>query len=163
MKFVLITLGVVVGPLLAFAVAMLLLIQIDCRHPSDASLAKRFYKHEAEFQELAAMARTDSRVGRIAPTFTRPENPTAFSEDRWNDYRSRFRRLGLDLGIMTGDDSIWFLASGIGLLNRGSKKGYIYSLKPLAPCVPDLEKRRPDLPRYYIVYKPLKQHWYLFL
>jgi hypothetical protein len=42
----------------------------NASHPSDAELEEVFREHEAEFNQLISMSQTDSKVMRIASTFT---------------------------------------------------------------------------------------------
>src|SRR5579862_8540512 len=155
MRPLLIGLCVAFVPLVVISLVMLLLVDTRCRHPSDETLARRFYAQETEFNELVAMAKADkTRVQRIAPTFTAPERPTAFSAHRWDDYRTRFERLGIPNGITIGDDWIRFFASDIGAFLRGTSKGYVYSQHSLEPCVPDLDRYRPqDRHHHWFVYR----------
>lgn len=156
--------------LLCVLVAALLALQFACGHPSDARLAKQFYAHESEFIELVHMAETDFPVYRIAFDFSFPEN--RLSAHRWNDYRARFDRLGISKGISKplGGDYTMFMASTEGLLfNRGSSKGYVFSQSQLRPCVSDIDLESYEPPLWaaenklsWIVYKPLKEHWYLY-
>ena len=166
-RSVLTPVAVFFGGLLGLLVVLYLIVQVACGHPSDARLARRFYAHEAEFNELVRMTEVDSQMYRIAPNFAFPEN--RFTERRWDDYRARFNRLSISKGLVKpiGGDSILFMASVDGLLfGRGSSKGYVYSLSPLSPCVSDLSDDPPiwaiDANYHYIVYKPLKGNWYLY-
>ena len=156
-------LGIVFVPLVAFSIIMLFSVETGCGHPSNEALARRFYAHEAEFEALVEMARQDQGMIRIAPGFTVPRDAQAFSEQRWDDYRSRFERLGIQDGITVSDGSVRFFASDIGAFLRGTSKGYIYSQQPLEPCVPDLDKYRPqDRHHHWTVFRRLKPNWYLY-
>lgn len=118
------------------------------------------------------MSEVDNQIYRIAPEFIAPENALSspeirFSQQRWDDYCSRFRRLSISMGILKRGDSVWFMASAQGMFGRGSSKGYVYSPTRLSPCVSDLEGYDPpasavDANYHYIVYKELKENWYLY-
>ncbi len=142
----------------------------DSPHPSDQSLEKLFAANEADFEKLVRMSNEDSHVVRIASDFTwldnnagwpRPESELGFSNQRWNEYRSFFSKLGLKSGILNYQpDLILFLASSKGLVTGGSSKGYAYSLKRPEVIIESLDK--PDFSKSRIVYKRLKGNWYLF-
>lgn len=166
--------GVFRTALLCLLAALFLALQVACGHPSDARLAERFRAHETEFDELVRMSEVDNQIYRIAPEFIVPEKALSspefkFSQRRWDDYRSRFRRLSISNGIVRamGGEPVWFTASAEGMFGRGSSKGYVYSRTRLSPCVTDLEGYDPpasavDANYHYIVYKELKENWYLY-
>jgi len=130
--------------------AGLLLCAVGCSHPSDKSLSQNFYQHRELFQALLQMVREEPGGLRIAPTFTccrgpdgQPAQPRADRNDahlageRWATYRSTFKRLSLEAGVDKADNNqIEFYASAIGLLNRGSTKGYVYATARPSPPFP---------------------------
>ncbi|HEY2109943.1 MAG TPA: hypothetical protein VGH17_08575 [Candidatus Acidoferrales bacterium] len=106
-----------------------------CGHPSDVSMEKRFVTHESDFNQLLAMSKEDLRVARI-PAENRNDvmKPAALTEQRWENYRSRFQKTGLSGGIDRSPDypgATFVIASysGIGI------KGYAFSDVPLSPLV----------------------------
>ena len=115
------------------------------------------------------MTEIDFPVYRIAFDFSFPAN--RLSARRWDDYRARFSTLGISMGISKplGGDYTLFLASANGPFGRGSSKGYVFSHSELSPCVSDMELEGYEPPHWavdnnlhWIVYKPLKEHWYLY-
>jgi hypothetical protein len=167
------------APLILAALG-LFFIGAGCGHPSDKSLASNFYRNQAAFARLVQMAATDSGVVRIAPDYTccpkvyasQPEpqqgrpGEARLSDSRWEEYRTIFRQLGLEEGISNlGSGGFAFLASSVGIVNRGSLKGYIYSAVPLTPILNSLDGRSPgpcSVKRDCDVYKHLTGNWYLF-
>jgi len=150
---------------------------LDTPHPSDDTLIANFQKHEADFNKLVTMSNEDSKVIRIASTFTRLENNWAwprpdselgFSKQRWDEYRALFDRLGLKSGISRERDSmgpiIFMTAFSKGMVNRGSSKGYAYFEHELLPVFASLDQN-PVEPtkrqKHDVVYRQIKLHWYL--
>ena len=146
----------------------------DIPHPSDDSLIKNFQRHEADFDLLARMSREDSDLIRIAPDFTwtqksaawpRPESELGFSRQRWDEYRSLFRKLDLESGNLNYQpDLVLFLASTKGLVTGGSSKGYAYSVKepPLMGQNLDNYSFKDSKKDMNIGYRKLKGNWYLY-
>jgi hypothetical protein len=147
---------------------------LDLPHPSDDSLIRNFQSHEADFDVLAQMSQQDPNLIRIAPDFTwtdksaawpRPESELGFSNQRWDEYRSLFRKLDLKSGILNYQpDLILFLASTKGLVTGGSSKGYAYSVKEPPLIVESLDDYsfKDSKKDINIVYRKLKGNWYLF-
>jgi hypothetical protein len=143
-------------------------------HPRDADLEETFRQHEADFDKLVGMSNVDSKVIRIAPTFTRlddnyawprPDSELGFSKERWGEYRTLFSTLRLAEGIERPTDEpgvILMIASSKGLSLGGSMKGYAYSPKDLSPIRDSLENIPDSSLNGKPIYKPIKPHWYLF-
>jgi hypothetical protein len=123
------------------------------------------------------MANEDSHLVRIAPDFTWLDDDSAWprknigiSEQRWNDYRQIFRRVGASKGILNYfyPTRIVFPIMSVGLAPWGFEKGIVYSEAPVSPLRKSLDKRPPrefwDGPdrSHVLVYKPLDGHWYLY-
>jgi hypothetical protein len=145
--------------------------------PSDEALRARFLAHRVDFERLVAMANEDSRLTRIAPDFTWLDDDAAWprknigiSEQRWNDYRQIFRRVGASHGIsnFTNPTLIVFPIMSIGLVPSSAEKGLVYSQSPLRPVLKSLDKKLPrelwDGPdrSHVLVYTPIENHWYIF-
>jgi hypothetical protein len=147
-----------------FALSLCFLLGGCGSHPSDASLRSTFIRNEGAFTQLIQMAHEDSQLTRIAPTFTWPDHPAGFTDQRWNVYRSLFRELRLQDGIGKLDNygGIVMYASSLGMVNRGSAKGYAYSTRPVDPLAGSLDGPSPCAERNCVMFKPLKTNWYLF-
>jgi len=150
---------------------------MNSRATSDDAFRDRFFAHRADFERLVAMANEDSRLTRIAPDFTWlddevawPRNNVGISEERWNDYRQLFQKVGASEGIIKGvnPSRIMFSITSGGLVPTGFDKGLVYSVSPLSPVLKSLDKSPPD--KFYddpdrshvLVYKPIENHWYIY-
>jgi hypothetical protein len=162
---------------LALVAAALALAAATRPSPTDEAVRARFFAHRADFERLVAMANEDSHLDRIAPDFTWleddaswPRKDVGISEQRWNDYRQEFRRVGAPDGIIKGVDPtrIIFPIVSRGLVPAGSEKGLVYSQAPLTPVLKSLDKRPPDElwdgpdRTHVLVYKPIYEHWYIY-
>ena len=138
------------------------LLSLSCarEHPSDQALREKFLAHRSEFDQLLAMAKSDS-VGRIAPEFFDPS--TGVADERWNQYRSLFLKLGLERGITIASDRVVLIASAEGMFSAGSSKGYVYSATKLEPLVQSLDEIPDGSESNVPTYAPLAVNWYLFL
>lgn len=146
-------------------------------HPSDTTLLDRFDANRTMFAQLVAMSDSDARVNRIDPTFTRldsnwawprPDSLLGFSRTRWDQYRAIFRQLKLERGLSRerlpdGTRVVHLIASSMGIVNRGSAKGYAYSTGHLSPLAVSLDRGlalRSDR-RGGVVYREIGDGWYL--
>jgi hypothetical protein len=158
-------------------VAVLALAAANRTFPPDEALRARFIDHRADFEKLVAMANEDSQLDRIAPDFTWleddvswPRKDVGISEQRWNDYRQLFQKVGASDGILEGVNhaQIIFPIKSVGLVPSGSEKGLVYSQTPLSPVLKSLDKSPPD--KFYdgpdrshvLVYRPIEDHWYIY-
>jgi len=158
-------------------VAALALAAASSPFPTDEALRARFLAHRVDFERLVAMSNEDNRLSRIAPDFTWlnddagwPRKDVGISDERWNDYRQKFRRVGASEGIIkyANPTLIMFPIMSIGLVPAGSEKGLVYSQAPLTPVLKSLDKSPPD--KFYdgpdrshvLVYKPIEDHWYIY-
>ena len=162
---------------LALFASVLALAAANWRSTSDEAVRARFFAHRADFERLVAMANEDSHLDRIAPDFTWldddaswPRKDAGISEQRWNDYRQLFQKIGTSEGIMKGTDPdriIFSIESG-GLVPSGFDKGLVYSQMPLGPVLKSLDKRFPDElwdgpdRSHVLAYKPIDEHWYIY-
>ncbi len=162
---------------LALVAAALAFAATNSRSTSDDALRDRFFAHRADFERLVAMANEDNHLIRIAPDFTWldddsswPRKDVGISEERWNDYRQMFRRVGASEGIIKGANPprIMFSITSGGLVPTGFDKGLVYSQMPLSPVLKSLDKRFPNKLRdgpdrsHILVYKPIGDHWYIY-
>jgi hypothetical protein len=162
---------------LVLIAAALALAAPSSRSTSDEALRARFVAHRADFERLVAMANEDKHLVRIAPDFTWldddvawPRKDVGISEQRWNDYRELFQRVGTKDGIVRSEDSpgIFIPIFSQGLVPSSSEKGLVYSQTPLKPTLESLDKSPPgklwDGPdhSHILVYRPIEDHWYIF-
>jgi hypothetical protein len=142
------------------------------RHMSDQALTNQFKQHEAEFNKIAMRVKQDKKLTWIDPeiiylngkNWPSPESKPGF-EERWNEYRKFFKNTGVIEILRSSEtpyvsapcDAIFFRATAKG----GSRKGYVYSETPLSPLFNSLDSL--EKPRnHYLVYRHLKEKWYLF-
>ena len=80
----------------------------DLSQPRDAILESNFKQHESDLELFLQMSNADNKVVRISSDFTwldnnaawpRPETQLGFSLERWDQYRTLFRKVGLEDGI----------------------------------------------------------------
>lgn len=160
------------------------LISIFIPHASESSLARNFQNHEAGFNRLVRKAEEDSALVTITSTYTLDKNRDwsraklglGLSGQRWDEYRNLFRKLNVkgverkadtyDLLFKENVDGVIFMACSIDFSQDDdlemlvTQKGYAYSSKELVPLVDSLDSIKMERPG--IVYKKLKDHWYLY-
>lgn len=150
----------------------------DIRSLDYPELQGNFLRYAEGLERLRTMAVQDAHLIRIAADFTLldtdtkwPREDVGFSEARWNEYRSAFRKLSLSEGIVRTEDfpeAIFFVTRAKGLCTGGSSAGYVFSTAPLAPTARspqadlDAEARKNPSRHYAYVFKPLRANWYAF-
>jgi hypothetical protein len=141
----------------------------SARDISDDEMIKNFQNNEADFEKLRQMATEDSEVMRIGYDFTwlkddvsfpRPKSEKDLSEERWNEYRSLFKKLNLKDGIINYENQkiLFFMSKG---------KDYVYSVEEPSAIFNSLDKSNFDRPEFKgksrkIQYRKLKDNWYLY-
>ncbi|OLE53602.1 MAG: hypothetical protein AUG51_12090 [Acidobacteria bacterium 13_1_20CM_3_53_8] len=157
-------------------IAVFVCIKISGTLPSDSALTQNFLDHEAEFNKLLSMADENSDVVVIDSNFTllknryvwpRPESELGFSRQRWDEYRSLFKRLNI-MGTMRRSDmtGVLFFTAKIKSNELDDyetelfEKGYVYSPGQLYPLAESLDNEDDVWPE--TTYKKLKGNWYLY-
>jgi len=140
----------------------------------DIALKLRFLTHRADFEKLVVMANEDAHVTRIAPDFTWldddltwPRKNVGISEQRWEEYRRLFRRVGAPVGIEKNPYpvAVFFPIVSRSLVPAGWTKGLVYSSTPLTPVLKSLDERPPDKlweGKHVLVYEPIRDDWYIY-
>jgi hypothetical protein len=153
------------------AASLLSLGLVGCRLPSDSYLEKVFHQNQDDFNRLAAMAEQDNHALVIRPWFVSADSSNfgGISQQRWDEYRRLFRKLGLNDGLVHRDDfkgALFFTAESHGLfVTNGEYKGYAYWDKPLSPLVSSLDNMPRNLydnRKHALAFKPLGGNWYLY-
>jgi hypothetical protein len=120
------------------------------------------------------MAEEDTHVIRIAGDFTWldtdvswPRKDVGISDQRWEQYRTLFRKAGVPNGISKDPESfkVFFPIASRGLVPTGQEKGIVYSRAALTPVLKSLDQTPPaELYEkgHVLVFKPIKGHWYLY-
>lgn len=172
------------------AVFVLLVWANSSPHASDLELSRNFHDHEAEFNQLVEMSRDDPAVISVQTSFVCLKNnedwapyiylheneqwPLAettlkFSRRRWDEYRTLFRNLKLEIGMerkSVAPGAIFFTASSdyseIGNLQAAvTEKGYAYSSAEMNnELTSPLDGIRINRPA--IFYRKLARNWYLY-
>ena len=154
-------------------------------HTSDSKLEERFRQHESEFENLLAEVQADPNFRSFLSNSLRystrlivadPEHHLAAVEslglprERWFHYQEQLNVLGLSGGVLRDEkgSSVEFRVDPGRVYNGDSYKGYWYGLTP-----PGKVKNSPDAYRIagadknayggWLVCKPLKGNWYLYL
>ena len=81
------------------------------------------------------------------------------TEDRWQEYRVLFKKLGLKEGLERTDtvpSALLLFSYCEGSAIDADCKGYAYSEEPLSPLMTSLDEPRPGY-----VFKQLCPNWYL--
>jgi len=130
---------------------------------SDAELRRRFIEHRAAFDSLATLAVADTQLVGLGPNavFVKDaatQNRRLTESDEHASgrsiYRPLLRRAGLPaLSRERDGGAIWF----VGESHDGSRKGYVYSRKPLQPIIDSLDAANQN------GYVALARGWFLFL
>ena len=156
-------------PLRFLVLPLLLLIAGGCgksSHPTDDALLQNFAEHEADFERLLTMLRTDKKLERVDATWTRPQAPSTIGvmPERIASYRKLFSTLGIPRGIYEFHDPerFTFVASARGLSVSGSAKGYAYLAGRPSVVVTNLDKYWSPDGRSFTAHRHIKGSWYLY-
>lgn len=139
--------------------------------PGDSYLEQIFRENKADFEKILRMSSEDAAVTRIAYDFTHvsgigsssDSGEIGFSEERWDEYKTLFKKLKLEKGINREEDgTVAFFAFSRGLAVSGLGKGYLFTKRNKdcsATSLDDLELYRD---RHFIC-KKIDENWYLYL
>jgi len=109
--------------------------------PSITRLATAFPERRAALEQILAMSNQDTHFSRIDPTFVnygyidgtpygqalQGQGNSPLPDERWNSYRSLFKKIKLQQGLeRDADGNVYFRSGAVGLLNRGHSTGYLY-------------------------------------
>jgi hypothetical protein len=135
-------------------------------HPSDREMEQRLIAHEAEFNRLIDMLFEDKEIAIIDYDYVFPEQGSSItiSNERLREYRSLFRKIGLDVGAARDNpNTIRLVASRKGLFLPRSEKSYVYSKIEPTPLVDSLDEiAKENSGKHSPVYRRLKGNWYLY-
>jgi hypothetical protein len=144
----------------------------------DPQLQPTFRQNGDKVEKLLKMANEDSQLTRVAPDFTWlindnkwPREDIGISSARWDEYRTLFKSLELEEGVVRTKDfpgAVFLIARANGLCTGGSSAGYVYSTSSFAPISTSpsqalaAEARGSPGKHYAYVFVPLKSDWYIF-
>jgi hypothetical protein len=149
-------------------VATFFLLTFVCgcnRDVPDAALRQTFFSNRDDFEKLVRMSEQDRCVVRIASDFTIMDTDSGLRmnmglpQNRWEQYRVLFRKLGITDGLSRSKDfpdAVLFYAQCEGSAVDADCKGFAYSAKPLLPIENSLDKPRPGT-----VFALMSPNWYL--
>ena len=139
--------------------------------PPDLKMEQMFFANKDSFEVIVKMSEEDSKVIRIDPDFTLVSGEglstdtgnVGFSNQRWNEYKNLFKKVGLQKGIVRGEDgSVAFIAFSKGLAVSGISKGYLYSTVDKGCEKVSLDADDPLEGRGFVC-KRLDANWSLFV
>jgi hypothetical protein len=147
--------------------------------PSDEVLTKQFNKHRGELETLVSMTRQDSIVSLIAYDFIerrdtvswpRPRSEWGITENRWNEYRNLFRKIGLGRELIKDEQGdIYFVFHSDGSVVTGSSKGLVYCPTTVAtasrylPCTEQRDSgKSEDEKGNGSEYRRLADRWFIY-
>jgi len=130
---------------------------------SDAELRKRFSERRGAFDSLATLAVADTQLVGLGPSMvfvkdSATQNRRLTEQELRASGRSMFRALLQRAGLPSlsregNGEAIWFVVES----HDGSRKGYVYSLKPQQPVLNSLDGARQN---GFVLLAP---GWFLFL
>jgi hypothetical protein len=155
------------------AILMVLLvwiIRIGITPPSDQRLLSNFDKHEATFDKLIEMLKTDRNLIRVDQDWTEPKDPETIgvSPARITSYRKLLsearvpRGLHSELFTYEVDFFYWTVGSAI---SSDTTKGYTYRTRPPMEVLNTLDGFHPDPKNAddaVKVHRHVRGNWYLF-
>ena len=146
------------------------IIRIGMAPPSDQRLLSNFDKHEAAFNKLIEMLKTDRDLIRVDENWTEPKHPetVGVSPARIANYRQMLRGARVPRGFQAEtfvyevDFFYWMIGSAI---SSDTIKGYAYITRPPMEVLNSLDGFRPnpkDADDTIKMYRRIRGNWYLF-
>lgn len=98
-------------------------------HPTDTAMLAQFHQQRPALEALVQTIKQDPKLQRLAPDFTRPEDPALIGvpPERVAEYRSRLHAAGIAHGFSHYGEPIEFIVSTRGLAISGSGKSFVYA------------------------------------
>ncbi len=164
------SLGVASSAILILIGVLFCTIRSDMTPPSDQRLLANFDRHEATFNALIEMLKTDEGVIRIDEDWTDPKNPETIGvpATRIVTYRRMLKDARVPRGFQSErfmfevDFFYWMIGSAI---SSDTTKGYAYRTQPPIETRSSLDGYRPDPKNAddtVKVYRHIRGNWYLF-
>ena len=169
-KKVLLAGGIVISGTLVLIALLIWTLRIGGTPPSDQKLLSNFDKHEAIFNKLIDMIKTDSDLIRVDEDWTDPKDPETIgvSPARISTYRQMLRAAQVPRGFRSEpfayqvDFFYWMIGSAV---SSDTTKGYAYRAHPPTETLSSLDGYRPDpkdADEVIKVYRHIRGNWYLF-
>lgn len=139
-------------------------------HPTSAKMLRQWRDHRAVLEKLVAMFQADKGLNRVAPDFTRPDDPASagVTPGRIEEYRRLLQEAGVARGIegYGEKNGITFHVSSLGLSVSGSGKGFVYLEASPDISVPDLDayvsQALLDHSESFTAHQRIEGKWYLY-
>jgi hypothetical protein len=159
--------GVILTAILLLTSTLLLFdhFVINHRHPSDADMIKKFYKHKAQFEELREMLLADKDVrGVNLKRIVLVNENKNIPEERIMKYRTLLSKLDLNggVGVSANRKNISFTSSLNGWATHNSEKGYMYTDIPIesTSIFSGLDTFKPH--EIHSGVRLIEKNWYLY-
>jgi hypothetical protein len=134
--------------------------------PSETSLRKEFSGNKDTLVELLNMQLEDSRLVRIAPSFTRldtdwswPRQNIGIEPDRWERYRKLFIKGNVTDGIQFDHGYVFYFVASVGLAIGGTSRGFAYTKLVPTVVVDHLDNCPKQEGACFVQLEP---NWYIF-
>ena len=161
---------VVVSNAAILMVLLVWIIRIGMTPPSDQRLLSNFDKHEATFNKLMEMLKTDRDLIRVDQDWTEPKNPETIgvSPARITRYREMLKEARVPRGLHSEpfthevDFFYWMIGSAI---SSDTTKGYAYRTRPPMEVLNTLDgfhSYPKNADEAVKVYRHVRGNWYLF-
>ena len=159
-------------------ICMAVVITCGCGHTSDATLRAAFRSHKAALEELRGMLASGrdfilitkkSVTTRVMTSDPTPDGLAriGLSPAKYAHYARLLDAIGLNGGLMQGEDGVWFEVDPPSFKYGDSRKGFAYSTAKLGPTAPNLDayvwsRAELDRNRGVVAYSVIEPHWYLY-
>jgi len=146
--------------------------------PSDKIIAEFEESHSRDLSTIKEMIVSDSNITAINEDrvllsdnreWNENTNSSAFSNERWKEYKSILKDLNITIIHRTDDNAIYFTIATRGLATGGAEKGLVFSKIPLAPLTDSLDDeilpKKIDsgvIKENQYIYKSLRNGWYIY-
>jgi len=162
--------GVLISGTLILIALLVWTLRIGTTPPSDQKLLLNFDKHEATFNKLIEMIKTDSDLIRVDEDWTDPKDPKTIgvSRARIISYRQMLREARVPRGFRSEsfvydvDFFYWMIGSAV---SSDITKGYAYRASAPIETLGSLDGYQPDPKNSddpIKVYRHIRGNWYLF-
>lgn len=148
--------------------------------PSDSSLERQFFSHQADITHLLVMMNQDMRMTRVATDFLwtddnlgwpRPASEWGISQARWGQYRALFDRAGIGEGATRREHSCDLMLGvwGFGTVVDSEYASFLHCGDPDAryqhtepPCIERKAAGSGADKYHHYRYKRLTDDWYIY-
>ncbi len=141
--------------------------------PTDERLIKNYSSHKADYERLVKMVKEDYTKGISRVDYdwydcswdweNSESKKCNLEEERWEEYRELFKRIGLKRGVSIGKNSdekffVEFKVYSWGLVTGGLEKGVTYAEYKQKSVY---ASENPE--NEWVKYKYIEDNWYIYL